>query len=290
MQLRPTLQALRRGPGDPSLHIEPEGTVWWVVRTADGPGTLRLTSGNDAVVGTAWGPGADRLLAALPDLLGDHDDPRAFDPGDNEALRRATRLFPGLRLPRSGDLFGALVPAVLEQRVVTEDAFDAWRWLLRRHGSPAPGPGPDWLRVPPDAAGWREVPVWDWRRAGVDDARAGAIRRVSSVAGKLEQAVQLGSTAELTRRMCVIPGIGPWTAAEVCRRVFGDPDAVSVGDLHAPRLVGVALGRTVAHEELLDALAPWAPHRGRAVRLLELSLHRGQPRDRPRPRRATRFG
>lgn len=288
LDLRLTLLSLKRGPGDPALGFEPDGSAWWAVRTPDGPATLHLTGSAAEITGTAWGPGAARLLDGLPGLLGEHDDPRRFDPAGHLGLHRAARAMSGLRMTRSDDLFGALVPAVLEQRVLTVDAHTAWRFLVRRHGSPAPGPAPVWLRVPPDAAGWREVPVWDWRRAGVDDARTGAVRRAASVAGKLDQAVALGSTAELTRRLCVLPGIGAWTAAEVCRRVLGDADAVSVGDLHLPRLVGAALGRRVAQEEVLDALAPWAPHRGRVVRLLELSERRGG-RDRPRPRRAARF-
>jgi len=34
-----------------------------------------------------------------------------------------------------------------------------------------------------------------------------------------------------------MPGIGPWTAAEVAVRALGDPDAVSVGDYHLPSAV-----------------------------------------------------
>ncbi|MEV7972815.1 DNA-3-methyladenine glycosylase 2 family protein [Cellulomonas sp. NPDC089187] len=290
LDVRLTLLALRRGGGDPTLRIGAEGAVWRTVRTADGPATLHLTVRPGEVTGTAWGPGAERVIAGMPDLLGARDDPRAFDPAGHLGLHRAARAMPGLRLPRTEDLVGALVPAVLEQRVLTIDAHRAWRSLVLRHGSSAPGPAPEGMRVVPDAATWRDVPVWDWRRAGVDDARTRAIRRAMSVARALEQAVDLDSTAELTRRMCAVPGIGVWTAAEVCRRVLGDADAVSVGDLHLPRLVGTALGRRVAQDEVMDALSPWAPHRARVVRLLELVEHRTGRRDRPRPRRAARFG
>ena len=291
LDVRLTLLALRRGGGDPAWRQTPDGALWWAVRTVDGPGTVRLTGSPSEITAESWGPGTERLLDGLPDLLGAHDDPRRFDPAGHLGLHRAARAMPGLRMTRSGDLFGALVPAVLEQRVLTIDAHTAWRFLVARHGTPAPGPAPEGMRVPPDAAGWREVPVWDWRRAGVDDARTGAVRRAATVASKLQEAVDAGSTAELTRRMCLLPGIGPWTAAEVARRVLGDADAVSIGDLHLPRLVGAALGHRVEHDEVLAALQPWAPHRGRVVRLLELTEHRAPgSRNRPRPRRAARFG
>jgi 3-methyladenine DNA glycosylase/8-oxoguanine DNA glycosylase len=69
-----------------------------------------------------------------------------------------------------------------------------------------------------------------------------------------------------------VPGIGPWTAAEIAQRALGDADAVSVGDLHLPRLVGWALaGRPFDDDAMLAELAPYTPHRHRAVRLVELS-------------------
>ena len=56
-----------------------------------------------------------------------------------------------MRLSATGLVMDALVPAVLEQRVTGMEARRAWRGLLRRYGTPAPGPVPD-LRVPPSAA------------------------------------------------------------------------------------------------------------------------------------------
>ncbi|HXG27057.1 MAG TPA: hypothetical protein VNL94_09460, partial [Candidatus Binatia bacterium] len=68
-----------------------------------------------------------------------------------------------------------------------------------------------------------------------------------------------------------IPGIGPWTAAEVALRALGDPDAVSVGDAHLSHVVGYALARRLrsTDDEMLALLAPWAGHRARVVRLIE---------------------
>jgi 3-methyladenine DNA glycosylase/8-oxoguanine DNA glycosylase len=290
LDVRLTLALVRRGPGDPALRVLPDRTVWHALRTPAGPATLHLRPAPDGVAATAWGPGAERALAGVPALLGAHDDPRAFDPLGHPRLAAAHHRLRGLRLPRTGDVLGALVPAVLEQRVVTLDAHAAWRWLLLRHGERAPGPAPEGMRVPPDALGWLRVPVWDWRRAGVDDRRSGTVLRAAAVARRLQEAVDL-APAELRRRLATVPGVGVWTVAETTRRALGDADAVSVGDLHLPRLVGTGVaGRTVAQEEVLDVLAPWAPHRARVVRLLELSERAVAPPTRPRPRRAPRFG
>jgi 3-methyladenine DNA glycosylase/8-oxoguanine DNA glycosylase len=70
-----------------------------------------------------------------------------------------------------------------------------------------------------------------------------------------------------------VPGIGPWTAAEVGVRALGDPDAVSVGDFHLPNLVAYALAREPRGTDarMLELLEPYRGQRARVVRLLELS-------------------
>ena len=84
------------------------------------------------------------------------------------------------------------------------------------------------------------------------------------------------------RRLRALPGIGQWTSAEVRQRACGDADAVSVGDYHLPAAVGWALaGRKVDDAGMLDLLAPYAGHRYRAARLVELSGVR-PPRRGPR--------
>jgi 3-methyladenine DNA glycosylase/8-oxoguanine DNA glycosylase len=70
-----------------------------------------------------------------------------------------------------------------------------------------------------------------------------------------------------------VPGIGPWTVAEVTRVAFGDPDAVSVGDYHIPSVVAWALAgeRRADDARMLELLEPYRGQRGRVQRLLEVS-------------------
>jgi 3-methyladenine DNA glycosylase/8-oxoguanine DNA glycosylase len=66
------------------------------------------------------------------------------------------------------------------------------------------------------------------------------------------------------------------------QRASGDPDAVSVGDYNLPKAVGWALaGRIVDDAGMLGLLAPYAGHRYRVTRLVELSGIR-PPRRGPR--------
>ncbi len=75
------------------------------------------------------------------------------------------------------------------------------------------------------------------------------------------------------RRIQLVPGIGPWTAAEVLQRSNGAPDALTLGDLHLPGHVGYALTgrRGLGDADMLELLAPYAGQRHRAARLIMLS-------------------
>ncbi len=263
-----TLAPHRRGTGDPTHRIAADGLLWRSFRTPDGPGTLclRVVRGEGTVHARAYGDGAQWLLDQVPELLGAADDGTKFAP-EHPFLKEAARQLEPVRISRSGRVFEALVPAVLEQKVVGHEARRAWRVLVRKFGERAPGPAKD-LYVMPTPAQWRRIPSWEWHRAGVEPVRARTIIAAAEVADRLEG----HDAAETDRRLRSIHGIGVWTSAEVRQRALGDPDAVSVGDYHLARTVGWTLiGRIVDDEEMLELLEPYAGHRYRATRLIELA-------------------
>ncbi|MFF0462962.1 DNA-3-methyladenine glycosylase family protein [Streptomyces mexicanus] len=275
------LGPLRRGPGDPTFRATPDGSIWRASRTPLGPGTLRVSMHGGAVRGQAWGPGAEWLLEQLPELLGAADDPSAFEPRHRLlALTRHRR--PGLRLTRTGLVLESLIPSILEQKVTTVEAYAAWRTLVRKYGEPAPGPVPVRMYVMPTPRAWALIPSWEWHRAGVDDKRASTVLRAVRVAARLEEAVRMPPEAA-RERLEVVSGIGPWTSAETVQRSHGAPDAVTVGDLHLPGIVGFALAgdRHADDAEMLRLLEPYAGQRHRAARLILLS-GRVPPRRAPR--------
>ena len=271
VDVRRTLGPLRRGHADPCHRVDADGAVWRTTRTPEGPATYRIANrGPHEIACSAWGSGAEWVVAGLPDLLGGRDDLTGFD-DSHPLLKRTHALHPGLRIPRTGRVMEALVPAVLEQKVTGKEAMAAWAWLVRRHGELAPGPAPLGMHVPPDAPTWAMVPSWDWHRAGVDPKRSRTIVTAARVAGRLEEATGMTPEAAATR-LSAVAGIGVWTVAEVAQRALGDADALSVGDYHLAAFVGWALvGRPVDDDGMLALLEPWRPHRFRVVRLLELS-------------------
>lgn len=277
-----TLAPLRRGRADPCYHDAADGSIWRTSLMRSGAVTARIAR---TAVGTveceAWGPGAAEFTETLPAQLGAEDDVSGFAPED-PTVAKALLKAPHLRLGRTGRVMEALVPAILEQRVVGKDARRAWRRLVIKYGAPAPGPTPINLRVFPTADAWRRVPSWEFHLSNVDPGRARTIVGCAQRAEALERLVDRSPEAARAAMMS-LPGIGIWTAAEVAQRAFGDADALSVGDYHLAKIVGwTLLGHPIDDAAMVELLEPLRPHRHRAVRLLEVSGMTVNPRFGPR--------
>lgn len=266
------LAQLRHGPGDPTCRTGADGTVWRGVRTPAGGATLAISPlrSDGEILARAWGEGAEWALEAAPRMLGADDDPTGFRPR-HQVVATLWRRFADWRLGATGLVMESLVPAIIEQKVTGTEAFGGYRRLVQRYGEPAPGASDALrLRLPPTAATLLEVPSWEWLRLGIDHGRSAPLRRAAQVAPALERATG-GGPDRLDAALRSIPGIGVWTSAEVRARVLGDADAVSFGDYHVPRDVGHALtGQVTDDAGLAELLAPYAPHRHRVQRLIEL--------------------
>lgn len=273
-----TLAPLRRGPRDPCFRLPGDGTIWRTSLLPSGPVTARISrAAADAAHCVAWGGGAQEFLETLPALLGADDDASDFHPQD-PIVAAAHRRVPHLRLGRTGRVLEALIPAIIEQRVPGADAFRAWRVLVSKHGTPAPGPAPAEMRVPPSAEAWRHIPSWEFHRANVDPRRAQTVVSCARRAASLER-LAARPAEQVRQALTSLPGVGEWTAAETAQRAFGDADAVSVGDYHIPKMIGwTLLGRPVDDAAMLELLEPMRPHRHRVVRLLEASGLAYEPR------------
>ncbi|QYI96091.1 DNA-3-methyladenine glycosylase 2 family protein [Curtobacterium flaccumfaciens pv. flaccumfaciens] len=264
-----TLRPLQRGSGDPAFQVV-GGVVWLALRTPSGPASVAIRRAGDTIAVSAWGSGASWAVEHAPDLLGRGDDWSSFDVSANEFLATARHRQPGLRLLRTNTVVAMLVPAIMEQKVTSRQAWGAWRYLLRRHGTPAPGPAPAGMMVPPDARTWARIPSWEWHRAGIEPGRSATVMRAVKLAPALERTLAHGRGGEVvSTKLQSIPGVGRWTAAETAQRSHGDPDSPSVGDFHVPALVGWALtGAPVDDDGMLELLEPWRGHRERVVRLI----------------------
>lgn len=285
------LSTHRRGAGDPTFRRTADGATWRGVRTPEGTATLRLLPdpASGTVTAEGWGSGAEWVLDSVPRMLGADDDPSGFEPL-HQPIADAWRRHGNWRLGATGLVMESLVPAIIEQKVTGQEAFGAFRTLVHRFGARAPGPPsepepPVRLWAQPSPTELRAIPSWEWLRLPVDGARSRPIQHAARVAPALERGGR-ETPEEFDRRVRTLPGIGVWTSAETRSRAMGDPDSVSFGDYHVAADIGFVLtGAPVDDEELAVLLEPYAGHRHRVQRLVELS---GLSRPRRGPRMAPR--
>jgi 3-methyladenine DNA glycosylase/8-oxoguanine DNA glycosylase len=284
VDLRGTLGLHRRGGGDPTLRFSRDGSAWRASRTPDGPVTLRLVPDGEAIRVQAWGPGAAWAIDQAPELVGAAEDPEAVAAfgalvasTGPALLANVLPSYRGTRIGRTRRVLEALVPAIIEQKVTGDEARTAFVALVRRHGEPAPGPWeaerrPAPLRVPPAPDVLAGLPGYAYHPLGLERRRADAIRQAAARASRIEECAFL-PLADAYARLRALPLVGPWTAAEVALRALGDADAVSVGDFHLAHAVCWALAgeERGTDARMLELLAPYAGHRARVIRLIEMA-------------------
>lgn len=310
-----------RGGSAPSRRLAHDSALW-AGRWSSGVATLGLRVEAETLVAVAVGPGAGEALGSVPALVGLADDHQALVDADPPALARLARRRADYRMGATGDLTGALLPAVLGQRVTAGEAHGAWAQLCRVYGEAAPtdpvltevvgtdlvgtapvgtasvgretvGPalvgsdragGSDVLTVPPQPAVLARMTAHELHRFGVERSRGDLLIGLARRAPSLNRLVTR-TPEEVRRVLCTLPGVGPWTASIATRVAMGDPDAVLLGDLHLPSTVAWALaGEARADDdEMLELLAPYAGHRARVQQLIKVAGIRA-PRRGPRYR------
>jgi 3-methyladenine DNA glycosylase/8-oxoguanine DNA glycosylase len=283
-----TLLLHRRGPGDPTHRRL--GSLWFrATRTPLGPALIKLRLAGETVAARAWGDGAEWALEQLPRLAGQHDDEAgSFVPlAGHPALVEAVRRRPHYRVGASDAVLEALVPACIEQVVTGTEAYRAWRLLVTRLGEIAPGPAGDaaspayGMRLPPEPVAWAGVPSWVFLAAGVEQRRSRTLVRGAQRAAAVERTLGWCS-AEADRGLRSLPGVGPWTSAEVRQRAHGDADAWSIGDFHIGKHISYALtGEALDDDACLELLEPYRGHRFR-VQMLLVGTMPAPPRRAPR--------
>jgi 3-methyladenine DNA glycosylase/8-oxoguanine DNA glycosylase len=286
--LDPVLGLHRRGAGDPT-HRRLGGVHLRATRTPVGPALLKVVAAGGEVAARAWGEGAEWALDQLPRLVGEADDVGGFAPV-HPVLVEAQKRYGHFRVGRSDAVYEALAPACLEQVVTGVEAFRAWHLLVSEFGEPAPGPATDpasaayGMRVPPRPEVWARVPSWTFLAAGVEERRSRTLVRTAIRAVALERTLALPHV-DADRALRSLPGVGPWTSAEVRQRAHGDPDAWSIGDYHVGKNITWALtGEVLDDAAATELLEPYRGHRFRVQALL--GLMGGSAR---RPRRAPRM-
>lgn len=195
-------------------------------------------------------------------------------PDHHRVLTEAARRFDGVRTGASGDLYHALLPTILAQRITSGEAVRQWARLCHELGEAPPGPDLG-LLLPPRPERLAGRPAWWFHPLGIEAKRARALSEVARIADRLWCWAALPCD-ELAAKLPLVRGVGPWTVGSVLGPVCGDDDAVAVGDFHLPNLVAWNLAGEPRGDDdrMLALLEPFRGQRGRVLRLLGLAGRR----------------
>lgn len=273
--LRTNLGWYRHGGGDPTTKLSPHSMVRAVL-TPDGPATVLLDWGSGRLDVETWGPGGEwaaRSAIAMTAIDRVVEPP----PGDHRLIREAARRHPTLAAGASGDLYHALLPTIIEQRITAGEAVRQWARLVYRLGEPAPGSF-DGLLLPPRPERLAKLPTWWFHPLGIEGKRAQTLVAVARVAANSSRLWDWAALphAQVAEKLALIRGVGLWTIGIVMGPVCGDDDAVAIGDCHFPNVVAWNLAGEPRGDDsrMVELLEPYRPQRGRVIRLLGLAGRR----------------
>ncbi len=252
----------RFGPYDPTFRWQPRqlARAFW---TTSGPCTLALRQTTEGIESEVVGPGAAWTEAFLEQMFNfaPQELPQSCS---HQGLRFLSRDLSGLRVGPVPWALEVAVAYVLQQRVRFVEAARSYVELVQAHGLPAPGPLP--LRLPLNSEQWGRLGVDRLQQAGIDPKRARTLLRVCRL-----------SLDFAPEQLARLHGIGSWTEQSVRGLAFGDPDAVPLGDVHLPRVVGqfLAPGQFTDDARMLQQLEPYRGLRFRVIQwIMAASQHR----------------
>lgn len=172
---------------------------------------------------------------------------------------------PGLRLPGCLDAFELAVRAILGQQVTVAAARSLACRLSERFGEIVETPWAGIARTFASPERLAAAPVSSIAELGIIGMRASAICALAQAWVPLAALLQPRSDpALLIERLCLVPGIGPWTAHYVAMRVLGWPDAFPPNDVAVRKAMTQLFGIESPRAAHARAQA-WQPWRSYAV-------------------------
>jgi len=257
----------------PEVEVVSAGALWRTVELEGAVGWLSVerSAVDDALVARVSLDRPASLTTAADRVRGLFDlraDPVAIERqlSSDPRLRKAVTASPGRRVPGCWDPFELAVRAVLGQEVSVKGGITFARRLVERCGRPialsgaAKEAGLSHLFPTPAA-----LAAADLDGLGLTGMRVRALRGLAEAVLEEPDLLAPGRPLdEAVRRLCELPGIGPWTAHYVALRALGEPDAFPAGDLVLRQRLG-SKAEPVAQRALTERAEAWRPWRGYAA-------------------------
>ncbi len=189
-------------------------TALWATRTPDGPCHRARGPPRRPARGRGVGRRAPtHALDQAPAWLGLLDDRAGFDPTDPIVARPPPpRRRPAAAPHRSGWSRPSCRPSSARRSPASRPS-GRYRQLVERWGEPAPGPGG--LQLLPRSDVIAELGYYDLHVIGVEKRRADTLQSGRRPRARAWRRPASGAPGTLRDRLQAIPGIGPWTVAEV---------------------------------------------------------------------------
>lgn len=207
---------------------------------------------------------AHRILVRM---LGIDSDPRPFERAARAVPAMAALVGPrrGLVVPRTRDVFEAVLWVIAGQQVSLAAAFAMRRRLIARVGAPIG----DGLHAPPTPAAVAALDASDLRDASFSVRKAEYVLAAARdiVEGRFVTETDFAVAPTLERALLARRGFGPWSVGYLMMRAWGFADCVPVGDAALVRRLAEVHGlddRPDA-DHTLRLMRPYAPYRSLAT-------------------------
>jgi DNA-3-methyladenine glycosylase II len=174
---------------------------------------------------------------------------------------------PGLRVPKGWEPCEQAMRTVLGQQVSVAGAMTLAARLVARHGPPLRVDAPLLSRVFPAV---ETLATAELEGLGMPRARAATLSTLARALRDRPDLLRRGQVlAEAVERLCLLKGIGPWSAQYLALRQLGDGDALPLGDIALIKALRLHEG---PQAQLAERAQAWRPWRAYAAQHLWASL------------------
>jgi 3-methyladenine DNA glycosylase/8-oxoguanine DNA glycosylase len=193
------------------------------------------------------------------DLNADPDAIKNVFKKDRKMASIVNRL-PGLRIPGGWDWFEIAIRAILGQQITVKAARTIAGRIVRAIGTPLKGNSATLFPTP------EQMIKASMDGLGIPSKRIEAIKQLAQASIERKIGPDSGIPLEESiRRLCLIPGIGPWTAHYIALRTYDERDVFLPGDLGLRRSASKLIGKNFSDVELMKYAERWRPWRSYAV-------------------------